>query len=70
MADMVAKGRSHPLGEHTPAARNRAKTSCPKCGGPLVASPHASQAGRRRCPPCTKAAQADYMRKRRARDSA
>lgn len=77
VADMMAKGReAYPPGTTPPhlavllaqgpmpnstAAINAAKTECPKCGGPLVASPHPSQRGRRRCPTCTRAYKAEHQ---------
>jgi hypothetical protein len=49
------------------AERNVLKRNCPRCGGPLVASKHASQKGRRRCRACTTRKQAEYMRKWKAK---
>lgn len=70
MADMVAKGRASREGGGS--RENLRKTQCPKCGGPLTESPHRSQRtksgkGRRRCAPCKKAWQAEYMRQYRKR---
>lgn len=55
----AAKGTRIP---NSVAAKNAAKTSCPKCGGPLVVVGLASQGNRRRCPPCTQAAKNAYLK--------
>ncbi len=58
MDDMMAKGRTN--------NGNRDKDACPRCGGLYSESKHKSQAtkngrGRRRCLPCKRKKQAEYM---------